>query len=173
MRQQHVEMPLGHRNIAGLAGDEPGVMQGRQRVGQFHQTVEIVERAVATPALQVAYERRTVNRREYLMRPANAYRPRRIAGHLRELRRSTGQQATHQFGGRADAGARDFGARFPPAPQGLRVVAELDTGLLQQPESLTFNTRQRLVIQQGVMRNPAGDIGRRERRCRARLAGTA
>ena len=73
------------------------------------------------------------------MLPADADRAGRVTGDLGEFRRSAGQQAPHQFGSRTDAGTDHFSTRLPPAPQGLRVVAELDAQLFQQPESLVFD----------------------------------
>jgi hypothetical protein len=61
VREQHVEVALTDRHIAGFAGDKAAVMQRGQQVSQFHQLFKRRYVAVAPTPFKVAYKRRSID----------------------------------------------------------------------------------------------------------------
>ena len=63
-RVDDVEMALRHRHVDRLADHAAGMVQVRRHVGELHEVLQILERAVAPLVLEVAHEGRAVGRRE-------------------------------------------------------------------------------------------------------------
>ena len=99
----------GH--VDRLADRPAGVVEVRRGVGQLHQVAEVLDRAVAPAAVEVADERRAVVRGEDRVHPADLDVPLRVAGELGELARGRGLDDPAAHPAReADPDAVDVGA---------------------------------------------------------------
>jgi hypothetical protein len=158
VHEQHVEVTRRDRHVAGFAGDETGVVQGRELVRQLDQPLEVGERAIATASFQVAHERRPVHRRKDLVPATDADRARRVAGVLGEFRWGGRQQLAHQPGGCTHPGALHVRPRAPPQGQCGGIVAKFDSRPLEQPVRLRLDADESLLVEHGVVRNLARHI---------------
>ncbi len=159
VRVDHVEVALGHRQVAGLDDHQPGMMQARQLRHDLDQVFEILVAAVTPPAFEVAHERRTVDRRKHL----------RIAtdddaalGIARMLGKFTGcglTQGTRHAALEAHARALDVGASGLPDFECARIVAELEADLLDDPVGLILEFIDAFLAEKFVERNLALDKG--------------
>ena len=57
MGQHHVEVPLADRHVDRLAHRPAGVVQVRVEVGQPDEVLEVSERCVAPPGVEIVDER--------------------------------------------------------------------------------------------------------------------
>ena len=82
MRMQHVEVTLVHRDIRGFAHRAARMVQPFRHVAKLHEVAEILHRRIAPPALGIPHERRTVDRCQDKVAPADLHVALRIAGVL-------------------------------------------------------------------------------------------
>ena len=134
---EHVEVALRDRNVAGLAGHEAAVMQSGQVLRQLHQLLEIVERAIAPPALQIAHEGRPINRSENLVASTDAHAARR---------------GPH-------AGLFHVRPGFAPDAQRLLILPELDADLLHQPIGMLLQPNKAFLVEEIDVPDRALDVG--------------
>ena len=160
VREQHVEVALGYRDVARLAGDEPGMVQWRQRVGEFDEALEVGERAVAPTALEVAHEGRAIDGCKDLMRSADAHAARRVAGALGEFGRCGRQQLADEPPIRAHPCVGHVGAERTPPCERIRCFPKFHAGGLEQVKGLVLDPLECLVVEKRVVRNAPGHISR-------------
>ncbi len=113
VRVDHVVVPLVHGQVDRLAHRAAGVVQERRHVRELHEVPEVLDRAVAAAAVEVAHERRSVGRREHGRVAAEVHGVRRVARELVELAR----------GGRLDQLAAPARAGTAPARRRRRSPA--------------------------------------------------
>ncbi len=88
MREQHVQMPLVHRNICRLAHRAARMVQPLRHIAKFHEVAEIFHSRIAPTAFGIMHEGRAIHRGQHHVLAANIHRPLRIAGMLGIRRRS-------------------------------------------------------------------------------------
>ena len=158
---QHVEVALVDRQVDGLADRAARVVQRVRHVGELHEVAEVLDARVATALVEVAHEGRAVGRREHRRIAADAHIARRVAGDLREL---AGRMLLDQFAAHAaresHAFAVDLRARFAEDVEDLGILAELDTGLLEDAVGIAFDDREPRIVQHLEARDPPHDVGR-------------
>src|SRR6185437_13322780 len=106
-----------------------GEVNGRRHVSQLDEIDQILERAVAPPALDVAHERRAADRGEHRSISAEAHVALGVAREQREFRRCGGKQPARQPAWYVHALALHVRTRFAPQTQRLGVAPELDADL--------------------------------------------
>ncbi len=171
MAVDHVEVALGHWNVDRLAHRAARVMQRRRLIGELHEVAEVLDGGIAPALVEVAYERRPVDRCEHRVAAADLHRAGGIAGELGELARRRADQRPHQAPGKAHPVAIDVGAGLPPHVERFRIFAKVDTDLLQHCLGIVFDEGQTLLAQHFVNRNIPPDVG--ELLNRAAAAGGA
>ena len=112
----HVEMTLVRRNFHRLAHAAAGEMDGRRHVRELDEILQVLERAVAAPAVDVVDERRPADRREHRRVAAEAHVARRIARMQREFPRRGLEQMT----GEAARNVHALALTSAPAPRHRR-----------------------------------------------------
>ncbi len=138
-------------------------MQARQLRHDLDELFEVVERAVAPPALEIAHERRAVDRGEHLVVAADAHALRRVARMLGEFARRGLAQLARGAAVEAHARALDVGAGGFPDFERLRVVAEFEADLADDPVGLLLELDEAFLAEEFVERDLALDEGRRLR----------
>ena len=124
-------MALVDRHVDGLAEGAAGMMQGRRLVDQLHQVAEVLDRAITPAAVEIADERRSVDRGEDRRVAADVDAAVPIPGQLIEFPGRRPQKGAGEAAGQTHAFAVDIGARVAPQRQRLFVLAELDADLGQ------------------------------------------
>ncbi len=114
----HVQVALVDGDVHRLADRAAAVVEVRREVRQLHEVAEVLDRAVAAAAVQVADERRPVVGREHRVRSADLDVVRLVARVLRELswRGRLDDLATHPAR-EPDPLALDVGAGVGEQPQ--------------------------------------------------------
>ena len=122
VRVDHVVVPLVHREVDGLADGPARVVQVRRHVGELHEVLEVLDRAVAAPAVQVADERRAVRRSEDGVHAADLDVVRGVARVLREAlgRRRLDRARRHIPRGNRTRSPSHVGAGRPRTARGRR-----------------------------------------------------
>ena len=144
----HVEVALVDRHVDRLTDRPAAVVEVRRLVGQLHEVAEVLDRAVAPAAVEVAHERRAVVRREDRVRAADLDAVRLVAGELGELaRRARLDDPAAHAAREADALAVDVGAGLADQAQGVRVATELDPDLLEDRVGVVLDERQALLVE--------------------------
>ena len=151
-------------------------------VGQLHEVAEVLDRAVAPAAVEVAHERRAVVRGEDRVHPADLDVALRVARVLGELaRRGRLDDLAAHPAREADALAVDVGAGVAEQAERVGVAAELDADLLEDRVGVVLDEREALLAEDlergelpgqerdvlGMAREPERPGGRRGRRSAA------
>ena len=79
VRVLHVEVTLARRDVHRLAGAATGKMDRRSHLRELDEIDQILERGVATTAVEIGDEGRTADRREHSDVTAKLHRTGRIA----------------------------------------------------------------------------------------------
>ena len=165
-----MQVPLGDGDVDRLADHGTGVLQGRRHVGQLVEVVQVLDRAVATLAVEAAHEGRAVGRPEHHRVAADLGRLRRVAGVEREALGCLRDEAHEQLARNPDAGAVDLGPGLGPDGERL-VLAEVDADLLEHAHGGVVDPVELLGAEDLVERQPA--LQGRERADRHRGAHRA
>ncbi len=155
----HVEVTFVRSNLHRLAHAAAGKVDRRRHVRELDEILQILERAVATPAIEVVDERRPANRREHGRVTPEAHVAHRIARIQREFPRRGLEQLPREAARDADALTRDVGAGPAPQTQGLRIAPKLDADLLEYRFGVGLDDLDRLGAEQLDDRQLAADIG--------------
>ena len=157
VRIDHVEVALVDRHVDRLADRPAGVVEVGRDVGQLHEVAEVLDRAVAPAAVEVADERRAVVRREDRVHPADLDVALGVARVLGELARRGGldDRAAHPAR-EPDALAVDVGAGLAQQSEGLGVAAEVEADLLEDRVGVLLDERQALLAEDLERRELAG-----------------
>ena len=131
MAVDHIEMALVDGDIDGLADRAARMMQARRHIGELHEIAEILDRRVTPPAIEIAHERRPVDRREHRGVAADLHAALGVAGMLGEYLGRRRDQRAGQAAGQAHAYPLHVGAGVAPYGEGLFVVMEIDADLRQ------------------------------------------
>ena len=136
----------GH--VDRLADRPAGVVEVGRDVGQLHEVAEVLDRAVAPAAVEVAHERRAVVRREDRVHPADLDVPLRVARVLGELaRRGRLDDLAAHPAREADPLAVDVGAGVAQQAEGVGVAAELEADLLEDRVGVVLDEREALLVE--------------------------
>ena len=123
-------------------------MHVRRGVRELHEVAEVLDRAVAPAAVQVAHERRAVVRREDRVHPADLDVARLVARVLGELpRRGRLDDLPAHAARETDALALDVGAGVAEQPKRVGVAAELETDLLEDRVGVVLDQREALLVE--------------------------
>ena len=180
VRIDHVEVALVDRHVDRLADRAARVMEVRGEVGQLHEVAEVLDRAVAPAAVEVAHERRAVVGREDRVHPADldvAFRVARVLGEL-AWRGRLDDLAAHAPR-EADPLALDIGTGVAEQAEGVGVAAELEADLLEDRVRVVLDEREALLVEHlergelpgqerdvlGVGQRGARPVARHVRRC--------
>src|SRR5215469_8566271 len=158
-----IEVALVRRNLHRLAHAAAREMDGRRHVREFDEVGQILERTVAAPALDVAHERRTADRREHRGIAAEADVTLGIAGEQREFLGGRGEQGSRQAARYPHALALHVRTSAPPQLQRLRIAPELDPDLLEDRLRIRLDDLDRIKAQELDRLQPAADVGVLER----------
>ena len=157
VRQQHVEMPLVHRDVGRLAHRPARVVHPLRHVGELHEVAEILDRRIPPPPLHVPHEGRPVDRRQHQVLAADGDVPLRVARVLHILPRRRGAEAPRQPLRQMHPVAAHVGPGPAPELQRRRVVGEPHAGLLQHRLGIGLDQRQPLLVEDLVGRDPPPD----------------
>jgi len=91
-------VPLVDRYVNRLADRAAGMVEPRRRISELHEVLEVDERRVASPPVQVRDERGPVGRREDNVVATNGHGVARVAAVHLERRRSGSAQLADQAG---------------------------------------------------------------------------
>ena len=117
-------------------------------VGQLHEVAEVLDRAVAAAAVEVAHERRAVVRGEDRMHAADLDVARRVPRVLGELAwRGRLDDRAAQPARETDPLPVDGRAGLTEDPQGIGVAAELEADLLEDRVGVVLDERQALLVE--------------------------
>jgi len=108
-------------------------------VGQAHKALAVVDRAVATTFALTSHERRAVNRSELGTRPTDVHTAVGIPRMLNKFRRRLCAPLAHSSRVHSHARPLDIRSGFTPDLERPRVVAILDSDLLEQPIGLCLD----------------------------------
>ena len=160
----HVQVALVHRDVDRLADGAAGVVQPGREIGQLDEVGEVLDRAVAAPALQVAHEGRAVGRRKDGVAAADHHRAFGIAGDLGEAagRRPAERRDLSRL--EADPRPDDVGAGLLEEPQRFLVAAELDADLLQDAVGVGLDLGQPFFAHKFIGGDLPRDVGRPDKR---------
>ncbi len=158
-------MPLVDGKVDGLAHGAAGMMQEGAGIGEFHEILEVADRAVATAAFEIGDEWRAVRRRKDEAVAADEDAARWISRMLNETRRR----------GRLDDRAREARrkvqaitvaprAGFLKKLQRNVVAANFEADRFQNPVGMRLDAAQTLLGKKFVRRNDPFDIGGRRAR---------
>jgi len=92
VRVHHVEVALVDRHVDRLAHRAARVVQPGRGIGELDEVAEVLERAVAAPAVEVRHERRAVSGGKHRVACADLDAPRGIARVLGEFARCRSAQ---------------------------------------------------------------------------------
>ena len=142
VRIDHVEVALVDRHVHRLAHRPARVVEMRRHVGELHEVPEVLDRAVAAAAVQVAHERRAVVRGEDRVHPADLDVPFRVARVLGELawRGRLDDRAAHPAR-EPDPLPVDGRAGLAQDPEGVGIAAELEADLLEDRVGVVLDER--------------------------------
>ena len=134
VRVHHVEVALVDRHVDRLAHRAARVVQPGRGIGELDEVAEVLERAVAAPAVEVRHERRAVSGGKQRVACADLDAPRGIARVLGEFARC---RSAHDFARQTPRHvhpplAADARAGCAPQADGLEVAADLEADLIQQ-----------------------------------------
>ncbi len=160
VRIDHLEVPLVHGQIDRLAYRAARVVQPVRGVGQLHEIAEVLDRAVAPAAVEVAHEGRAVVGGEDCVPAADDHVARRVAGVLDVFagRGGPDQQAA-EAAGEMHPLALHVGAGVLPDLQGFRIVLEVEADLFQHGLGIVLDQGQAFLGQHLVIGDVAGDEG--------------
>ena len=136
------------------------MVQARRSVGQFDEILEILERRVTAPLVDVIDERTAVGRYEHRVLAADLHvafgvaRVLGVFGGRRCLDNGAAQAARKAYPDTVDLSAALF-----QDVEGLGHVAEFDTDLLEDRVGIVFNQLQTLFVEHLEEWNLALDIG--------------
>ena len=178
MRIDHLEMALVDGQIDGLADRAAGMVDERREIGELHEILEILDRAVAASMIEIVHERRAVIGREHRRVAADQHVALGIARMLDVARGRRGAELAREPAREPHALALDVGARVAKARQRGGIIAEVDADLLQQRLGVALDDREPFLAQDLGRGDRAGDVGDRgmaafRARDAARLAASA
>ena len=144
----HVEVPLVHGHVDRLADRAAAVVEVRRQIGQLHEVAEVLDRAVAAAAVEVAHEGRAVVRREDGVRIADPDAPLGVPCVLGEHARRGGLDDLAAHPAReADALALDVGTGILEQAQRLGVAPELEPDLLEDRVGVVLDQREPFLVE--------------------------
>ena len=148
VRVDHVVVPLVHGQVDRLAHRAAGVVQVRGRVRELHEVAEVLDRAVAPAAVEVAHERRAVRRREHGGVAADVHGVRGVAGDLVELtRRGRLHELARQPAWEPHTLALDLAPRALQQLERVGRFAEVDADLLEDRVGVVLDRGETLLAQ--------------------------
>lgn len=159
MRQHHVEVTLVHRNVDGLADGAAGVVDGRRHVGEFHEVLEVLQRAVAPALVEIHHEGRAVGGREHDAVATDLHRAGGVARVLDELAWRALQDLAQHSRFEGGAHAVEPGAGGAEQAHRLLVAAELDADLGEDAVGRPFDALQAFLAEQVEGRYLPRDVG--------------
>ena len=115
---------------------------------ELDEIVHVLERAVATAAVEVGHERRPADRREDRRVTAEMQVAQGVAGVKVEFTRRRGQQGARHPARYVDSIALHVGPGLAPQAQRFRVAAELDADLLENRLGVRLDDLDGLSAQQ-------------------------
>ena len=161
MREQHVEVPLVHRDVGRLADRAARVVHPLRRIGELHEVAEVLDRRIAPTVLHVPHEGRPVNRRQHETFSADCHVALRVARVLHVLPRRSGAETAREPPRQVHPVAAHVGARVPPELQRLGILGEAHPDLLEHRLGIRLDQRQPLLVEDLVVRDPPLDERRR------------
>ncbi len=149
----HVEMALVHRQVDRFANGAAGVVHPWRHVGQLHEIAEILDRAVAPAVVEIRDEGRAVDRREHKVVTADFHASGRIARVLGELGGRRLDEFLKHALRKTDPLAINLRAGRLPDVQNLRILAELQADLRQDPVGVGFDLLSAFIAQDIIERD--------------------
>ena len=171
MRVHHLEMPLVDWQIDRLAHRAAGMVDEGAEIRELDEVLEVLERAVAAPFVEVVDERRAVIGGEHHGVAADLDIALGVARVLHILRGRRGAEATRKAAGKTHPLALDVAAGVAKERERPGKVAELDADFLKQRLGVALDHVEPFFAHELGQRNLAGDVGDGgERSFRARRA---
>ena len=145
----HVEMPLVNRKINRLTDRAARVMHPGGHLGQLHEVLEIDDRGVATPPLEIRDERRTVGRGENHTVTTNGDARGGIPAKHLKYRWGGGTKRADEAWFESSPLAVHPRASLPEKVQRLTVV-DLHADLVEDPVGVFLQTDQVVLVEEFV-----------------------
>ena len=160
VRIEHIEVTLVDGNVRRFAYRAAGMMQPGTHVREFDEIPEVLERAIAATAIDIAHERRPVRRRKHGCTAADRDRARGIARVLDELcrRRAFDDLSSQPY---RDAHPLTFDIRpgFLPKTNGDLIATNFHADFLQNAIGVLLDDDELLFIEHLIRRNDSFDVG--------------
>ena len=147
MSQQHVEVPLVHRDVGRLAYGPAGQVKLRRHVREAHEVLEIRDGGIPALSVQMPDERRPVDRRKHHLIAADRDRTFGIAGVVNEFRRRRRTERTSKPSRNMNPIPFHLRAGFPPAPKRVRLLGKGDADLPKHGVRIGFDGFDQIVGQ--------------------------
>ncbi len=138
VRIHHVQVPRGERQVLRLDGRAAGAVDLVHRLCQLVEVVEVLDGRAAPPALEVGYERRTVDGRVDHVVAADGHSVLRVASLILERGRRLGRHLEHPAAFEAHPVVLDPHPGLPQKVERAR-VEEVDAYLLEDGHRLAVD----------------------------------
>ena len=159
MGVDHVEVAFVDDHIDGLAHRPAGMMDGRRKVGELHEVLEVGERAITSAAGAVIDEGRSVSRCEDDVIAADLDGAGRVTGMLGEPLRCGAAKRCDQPRVEANALAVNFGAGLTKQCQCVGIATNIHADFRQNAVGGLFDPNELRLVEEGVDWNLSGEIG--------------
>ena len=159
MRIDHLEMPLVDRQIDRLAQRAAGMVDIGTEIGEFDEILEVLDRPVAAPLVEIVDEGRAVIGREHHRVAADDDVAFGISRMLHVTRRRGRAKLSRQAPRKPHALALDVAARRAEEVERAGEVAKFDADLLQERLRVALDDFEPLRAQHFGERDLAGDVG--------------